>query len=142
MNATTTTPVATTSTPAPTLPFAGPGAGPATSPQAPLPLPGAGAGAGSGTAATVDLHLLGVARTDRQDGSVTVPLDAFAKRAGPDVAVSADSGLVRVHAVFQMDPSTKEMSVSVVDEAGRLVRMIPPDSVAKMIAAMAAYRGR
>ena len=73
---------------------------------------------------------------------MTVPLDAFAKRAGPDVAVSADAGMIRVHAVFQMDPSTKEMSVSVVDEAGRLVRMIPPDSVAKMIAAMAAYRGR
>lgn len=137
MNGTTATPVATTSTPAPTLPVAVPGAGPAASTQALPPLPGAGAG----TTATADLHLLGVARTG-QDGSVTVPLDAFAKRAGPDVAVSADSGLVRVHAVFQMDPSTKEMSVSVVDEAGRLVRMIPPDSVAKMIAAMAAYRGR
>lgn len=140
MNGTTATPVANAGTPAPTLPVAGPSAGSAPTSQAPLPLPGAGAG--SGTAATPDLHLLGVARTDRQDGSVTVPLDAFAKRAGPDVAVSADSGLVRVHAVFQMDPSTKEMSVSVVDEAGRLVRMIPPDSVAKMIAAMAAYRGR
>jgi uncharacterized FlaG/YvyC family protein len=34
------------------------------------------------------------------------------------------------------------MSVSVVDEAGHLIRLIPPDSVAKMIAAMAAYRGR
>jgi hypothetical protein len=88
------------------------------------------------------LPLLGVTRTDRRDGSATVPLDAFAKRAGPDVTVSADDGLVRVHAVFQVDPDTNEMSVSVVDEAGRLVRMIPPDSVAKMIAAMAAYRGR
>lgn len=138
MNATTTTPVASAGTPAPTVPVGGPVAGSAAPARAPLPLPGAGAGAG----ATDGLRLPGVPRTDRPDGAVTVPLDAFAKRAGPDVAVSADAGLVRVHAVFQMDPSTKEMSVSVVDEAGRLVRMIPPDSVAKMIAAMAAYRGR
>jgi hypothetical protein len=99
-------------------------------------------GAGTGTAATADLAALGVARTAREIRALTVPLDAFAKRGGPDVAVSTDAGMVRVHAVFQLDPSTKEMSVSVVDEEGRLIRMIPPDSVAKMIAAMAAYRGR
>jgi hypothetical protein len=34
------------------------------------------------------------------------------------------------------------MTISLVDEGGRLVRMIPADSVSKMIAAMAAYRGR
>jgi hypothetical protein len=138
MNGTTATTVVTTSTPAPTFPVAGASAGAATGTQPPLPLPGAG----GGMAPTADLHLLGVERTGGQDGAVTVPLDAFSKRAGPDVAVTADAGPVRVHAVFQVDPSTREMSVSVVDEAGRLVRMIPPDSVAKMIAAMAAYRGR
>jgi hypothetical protein len=138
MNATTATPVAKPGTTVTTLPVAGPGTGATTSTPVGLPLPGAGAG----TAPTADLPLLVVTRTSRQDGAVTVPLDAFAKRAGPDVAVAADNGIVRVHAVFQIDPSTKEMSVSVVDEAGRLVRMIPPDSVAKMIAAMAAYRGR
>ena len=138
MNATTATPVATSSAQPATLPVTGNGAAAGT--PAPLPLPGAGTGAG--TVPTADLHLLGVSRPDRTGADVSVPLDAFAKRAGPDVAVSADGGMVRVHAVFQMDPSTKEMSVSVVDEAGRRVRMNPPPSVAKMITAMAADLGR
>ncbi len=77
-----------------------------------------------------------------RDAELTVPLDQFAKRGGPDASVKTATGVVYVHAVFQMDPTTKEMSVSIVDEAGRLVRMIPPDSVARMIAAMATYRGR
>lgn len=135
MNATTAPHVSSPGSQAATLPVIGPGTGSAADAPAPLPLPGSGAG-------TADVHLLGVTRSDRQPGTVTVPLDAFARRAGPDVAMAAGAGMVRVHAVFQIDPRTKEMSVSVVDEAGRLVRMIPPDSVAKMIAAMAAYRGR
>jgi uncharacterized FlaG/YvyC family protein len=47
-----------------------------------------------------------------------------------------------VFAVFQVDPETHEMHVSVVDDAGRLVRLIPPDSVAQMISEMAAYSRR
>ena len=69
-------------------------------------------------------------------------LDAFAKAAGPDVAIGKPPGLVRVHAVFQVDPVTSRMTVSVVDEQGNLVRLIPPDSVAEMLAAMAAYPRR
>jgi hypothetical protein len=137
MNATTATTLAPAGTQGQAVPIGGPASGSATATQA-LPL----AGSGAGTVPTAELRLPGTAWTDRPGGAVTVPLDAFAKRAGPDVAVATDAGPVRVHAVFQMDPTTKEMSVSVVDEAGRLIRMIPPDSVAKMIAAMAAYRGR
>jgi hypothetical protein len=32
--------------------------------------------------------------------------------------------------------------VAIVNEDGQLVRLIPPESVARMITAMAAYRGR
>ena len=128
MNATTATPVA------------------ASSPQ-PAVIP-AGTATGGSTAAS--LHLPGAAGVEqlptiagpRRETGITVGLDAFARRGGPDVAVATDTGLVRAHAVFSVDPTTKEMSVSVVDEAGKLIRMIPPDSVAKMIAAMATYRGR
>jgi hypothetical protein len=125
MNATTATYVSGTGSQAPTLPVVSPGTG--SSSEAPAPLPLAGSGA---------------TRSDRQAGTAVVPLDAFARLAGPDVSVDADAGMVRVHAVFEIDPRTRELSVSVVDEAGRLVRLIPADSVAKMIAAMAAYRGR
>jgi hypothetical protein len=133
MNATTPSPVATAS-PQPTpVPVAG-SAGTAVSlPN--LQLPGSGAGAAG-------VEQMSTIAGPRRDSHVTVPLDAFARRGGPDVAVKTDDGLVRAHAVFSIDPTTHEMSVSVVDEAGRLIRMIPPDSVAKMIAAMATYRGR
>jgi hypothetical protein len=122
MNATTATPVATATPPA-AIPVAG----------------SAGTSANPGAAPGVEQL---PALVGPQRDAATVQLDAFARRGGPDVAVNTDHGLVRVHAVFQMDPATKEMSVSVVDEAGRLIRMIPPDSVAQMIAAMAAYRSR
>lgn len=130
MNATTTTTVAT--------------AGTAASKVAPLHVAGTTSGA-----ATPKVELPGSGQTitlptPRTDDArqVTVPLDQFARKGGPDASVKTDTGVVYVHAVFQMDPTTKEMSVSIVDEAGRLIRMIPPDSVARMIAAMATYRGR
>ena len=94
-----------------------------------LPIAGSGTGAATGVASPTN-------------GLLNVQLDAFARRSGPDVAIDTVAGLVRVHAVFQLDPTTREMTVSVVDETGKLVRMIPSDSVAQMIAAMAAYRGR
>jgi uncharacterized FlaG/YvyC family protein len=75
-------------------------------------------------------------------GSVTVPLDQFAKQSGPDAAVQTAAGVVSVHAVFQLDAKTRELSVAIVSEDGQLIRMIPPESVARMIAAMATYRGR
>ena len=52
------------------------------------------------------------------------------------------TGVVSVHAVFQLDARTRELSVAIVNEDGQLVRMIPPESVSRMIAAMATYRGR
>jgi hypothetical protein len=105
----------------------------------PLPLPGSGAymsGAGA-AGATPAAAALAHAATGR-----VVALDDFGERGGPDVAVRTDGGMQAMHAVFQMDPATNEMRVSIVDAAGRLVRMIPPDSVAQMIAAMATYHGR
>jgi hypothetical protein len=130
MNATTTL-AATPTTP---LPVAGSTAASPALPGTTLPAPGAGVPLG--TEPTLPITGAGIG------SEVTIPLDAFAERAGPDVAVGSEGGLVRAHAVFRMDPVTKEMTVSVVDEGGRLIRMIPPDSVAKMITAMATYRGR
>jgi hypothetical protein len=69
-------------------------------------------------------------------GHVALPAGA------PDVEVEVSNAMVRVFAVFQVDPETHEMHVSVVDDAGRLVRLIPPDSVAQMISEMAAYSRR
>jgi hypothetical protein len=105
-------------------------------PAAPLPISGSGAGAAAVAASTTGLAPIGA------QGAVVVPLDSFAKRGGPDVAVRTDGGLVRVHAIFQIDPKTRALTVSVVDEAGQVIRMIPADSVSRMIAAMSAYRGR
>jgi hypothetical protein len=62
--------------------------------------------------------------------------------ATPDVEIAVNDAMLRVFAVFQVDPETNEMHVSVVDESGRLVRLIPPDSVAQMINEMAAYSRR
>jgi hypothetical protein len=73
---------------------------------------------------------------------LTVVLDQFARQSGPDAAVETPGGVVSVHAVFQLDARTRELTVAIVNEDGQLVRMIPPESVARMIAAMAAYRGR
>lgn len=97
---------------------------------------------GGNSATAPQLPLAGVASTTSTTTAPAVQLDAFGKRGGPDVSVKTDGGLMRAHAVFQMDPTTNEMTVSIVDEGGRLIRMIPPDSVARMIAAMAQYRGR
>ena len=60
----------------------------------------------------------------------------------PDVEILIGAALVRVHAMFQVDPTTREVRVSVVDDRGRLIRMIPPDSVAQMLAAMTSYANR
>jgi hypothetical protein len=84
---------------------------------APLPLPGSIVpGAGS------DTHL-----------------DEFSKKAGPDVAYTKAGVQTEVYAVFNIDPKTHELRISVVDSAGRLLRMIPPESVGEMLAAMANY---
>lgn len=75
-------------------------------------------------------------------GAPGAPAQAPTPAASPDVDIALNDAMLRVFAVFQVDPVTHEMHVSVVDEAGRLVRLIPPDSVAQMISEMAAYSRR
>lgn len=57
----------------------------------------------------------------------------------PDVEIAIANLLVRVHARFHVDPETKEVQVTVVDDRGKLIRLIPPESVSEMISAMASY---
>jgi hypothetical protein len=68
-------------------------------------------------------------------------LDAFGRQAGPDVAIATGPVIVRVYAVFEIDPGSQRLRVRVVDDRGHLVRMIPPASVNEMIVTMAKYRG-
>jgi hypothetical protein len=63
-------------------------------------------------------------------------LDAFSARAGADVSW----GSQETCAVFRYDAERHRTQVAVYGGDGRLVRMIPPGSVAELIAAMAAYR--
>jgi hypothetical protein len=91
-------------------------------------------------ATQVLIPLSGVAPLPRVPSQATP--DAFAGTAGPDADVVIDAQATRVFAHFQLDPETKEMKVSVVDEAGRVIRLIPAESVRQMIAAMASYHGR
>jgi hypothetical protein len=126
----------------------------ATVPTPTVPVPPTPAGAGQtakdakGQAEAPDVHVLGSGGTPGATGSadrtvgVTVPLDAFAKRSGPDATVRTVNGTVSVHAVFQLDDKTRQVTVAIVNEDGKLVRLIPPESVSRMIAAMAMYRGR
>lgn len=95
------------------------------------------------------LHLLGSGAAPVEEAGrvapragVVVALDQFAKQGGPDASVQTDNGPVNVHVVFQLDDKTHELSVAIVNQDGQLIRMIPPESVSRMIAAMAAYRGR
>ncbi len=73
-------------------------------------------------------------------GSPAVQRDRFARRAGPDVSFKGPSGVTEVYAVFSVDPESKRLQVAVVDGDGRVLRMIPPGSVAKMLASMGRYR--
>lgn len=64
-------------------------------------------------------------------------IDAFSKLAGPDVAIGSGSAEVRAYAVFDVDPATGKVRIKVVDDTGQLIRLIPSESVAAMLAAMA-----
>ena len=66
--------------------------------------------------------------------------DRFAKRAGPDVSYKGPEGMTQAYAVFQIDPSSKKLQVTVVDGEGRVLRVIPPRSVLQMIESMNSYR--
>jgi len=68
--------------------------------------------------------------------------DEFSQQAGPDVRVDSPSGPVAMFAVFTVDPETDEVRVAVIDEQGRLVRLIPADSVSEMVSTMRSYQAR
>ena len=60
-------------------------------------------------------------------------------RAVPDVSVSTRRGDQPSYVSFDVNPQTHQLQISVLDGSGRLVRVIPPDSVSEMMAAMARY---
>lgn len=60
----------------------------------------------------------------------------FAKRAGPDVSFKGPDGMTEAYAVFQIDPESKRLRVTVVDANGQVLRVIPPHSVTDMMKAM------
>lgn len=69
-----------------------------------------------------------------------VQKDPFAAQAGPDVSFSGEDGPTQTYAVFQVDQGSKKLKVTIVDGEGRILRSIPPGSVAEMISAMNRYR--
>jgi hypothetical protein len=73
--------------------------------------------------------------------SVAAQPDRFAKQAGPDVTYKGPDGLTEAYAVFQIDPKSKQLHVTVVDAQGQVLRVIPPRSVSEMMEAMGRYRG-
>jgi hypothetical protein len=66
--------------------------------------------------------------------------DRFAKQAGPDVSFKGPDGMTEAYAVFQIDPQSKQLRVTVVDGNGQVLRVIPPKSVNDMIESMGRYR--
>jgi hypothetical protein len=66
--------------------------------------------------------------------------DRFAKRAGPDVSFKGPEGLTEAYAVFQIDPESKRLLVTVVDGQGQVLRVIPPRTVSQMLESMNSYR--
>jgi hypothetical protein len=66
--------------------------------------------------------------------------DRFAKRAGPDVSYKGPDGMTEAYAVFQIDPQSKQLLVTVVDGEGQIVRVIPPRTVSQMMESMGRYR--
>jgi len=66
--------------------------------------------------------------------------DRFSKQAGPDVSFKGANGPTEAYAVFQVDPQSKQLQVMIVDAEGKVLRAIPPRSVAEMIETMNRYR--
>jgi FlaG protein len=66
--------------------------------------------------------------------------DRFAKQAGPDVSFKGPDGVTEAYAVFQIDPQSKQLQVTVVDAQGQVIRVIPPRSVSQMMETMGRYR--
>ena len=66
--------------------------------------------------------------------------DRFSAQAGPDVSFKGPNGPTEAYAVFQVDPESRQLQVIVVDSQGRVLRAIPPRSVAEMLDTMNRYR--
>jgi hypothetical protein len=66
--------------------------------------------------------------------------DRFSRRAGPDVSFKGPDGPTDAYAVFQIDPESKRLRVTVVDGNGQVLRVIPPRSVSEMMESMGRYR--
>jgi hypothetical protein len=81
----------------------------------------------------------GIGGPDRPAATAGVATPLADVNRTPDAEVAIGATMVRVHAMFHVDPDTRRVQVSVVDENGHLIRLIPPDSVAQMLAAMASY---
>jgi hypothetical protein len=84
----------------------------------------------------------GVSLPVRGSGKPAPPADVIPGGSTPDAEIAIADTMQRVHAMFRVDPKTREVHVSVVDDAGRVVRLIPAESVSEMLAAMAAYPTR
>ena len=66
--------------------------------------------------------------------------DRFAKQAGPDVSFKGPNGMTEAYAVFQIDPESKQLLVTVVDGQGQVLRVIPPRTISQMMESMGRYR--
>jgi hypothetical protein len=66
--------------------------------------------------------------------------DRFAKTAGPDVSYKGPDGMTEAYAVFQIDPVSKRLLVTVVDGQGQVIRVIPPRTISEMMESMDRYR--
>ena len=66
--------------------------------------------------------------------------DRFARKAGPDVSFKGPDGMTEAYAVFQIDPESKQLLVTVVDGQGQVLRVIPPRTVSQMMESMGRYR--
>jgi hypothetical protein len=66
--------------------------------------------------------------------------DRFARQAGPDASFKGPDGITEAYAVFQIDPESKQLQVTVVDSQGQILRVIPPRSVSQMMESMGRYR--
>ena len=71
---------------------------------------------------------------------VAAQRDRFAKRAGPDVSFKGPEGVTEAYAVFQIDPESKQLLVTVVDGQGQVLRVIPPRTISQMMESMGRYR--
>jgi hypothetical protein len=80
----------------------------------------------------------GLAATDVASPSSSDWQDPFSARAGADVSYRNLS----TYAVFRYNAEKHTTQVAVYSEEGRLVRLIPPGSVAEMVSAMSSYRPR